>query len=81
MKFDPFCLHWGCSPLTVQAALGGATPMQAKWIKLHLHMPAHDDREHVFICRISIILQVLIELGRLLFRRHLYTGTEFMIDH
>ena len=45
------------------------------------HMTAHDDREHVFICRISIILQVLIKLGRLLFRRHLYTGTEFMIDH
>ena len=20
IKFDPFCLHWGCSPLTVQAA-------------------------------------------------------------
>ena len=38
IKFDPLCLHWSCSPLTVQASdvtsRGGATPMQAKWIKL-----------------------------------------------
>ena len=36
IKFDPFYLHWGCSPSTVQAARGRATQMHAKWIKLHL---------------------------------------------
>ena len=38
IKFDPFYLHRGCSPLTAQAARGGATPMQAKWIKLDLQI-------------------------------------------
>ena len=43
IKFDPFCLHWSCSPSTLLTAgirrreqSRGATKMQAKWIKLDL---------------------------------------------
>ena len=32
---DPFYLHWSCSPINCGVnSQGGATPMQAKWIKL-----------------------------------------------
>ena len=32
-----FCLHWSCSPIDCSSRCrGGATPMQAKWIKLDL---------------------------------------------
>ena len=34
-KFDLFCLHWSSSASTGHAA-GGASQMQAKWIKLDL---------------------------------------------
>ena len=37
IKFDPFCLHWSCSPSTVTSR-GGETPMQTKRIKLHSQM-------------------------------------------
>ena len=35
--FNPFCLHWSCSPSSRGLnSQGGATQMQAKWIKLDL---------------------------------------------
>ena len=47
-KFDPFCLHWSCLPcdsLNFSCAwVGGATPMQAKWIKLDLVFTHHYPR-------------------------------------
>ena len=38
IKFDQFCLHWSCSPLSRSLnSRGRATPMQAKWIKRNLN--------------------------------------------
>ena len=38
IKFDPFCLHWSCSPSNGRGVTSqmGATPMHSKWIKLDL---------------------------------------------
>ena len=44
-QIDPFCLHWSCSPSTVNGGGGGvtnqgrATLLQAKWIKTDLSLP------------------------------------------
>ena len=44
IKLYPFCLYWSCPPSTVHEGVhcqGGATPMQAKWIKVDLDTVYH----------------------------------------
>ena len=56
-KFDPFCLHWSCSPLTVNVnCRRGANPMQGKWIKPDL-VYIHEDMFNFPVRQIQTIIR------------------------